>query len=498
MANRFNLIDEAWIPIADVGRVSLAELFGNASYRALGGNPVQKIAVLKLLLAIAQAAATPDDEDGWLAQSEADLAESCRAYLQQWHGCFYLYGAQPFLQMPAIARAECKSFGTVLPEISTGNTTVLTQSQQQAVLDDAAKALLLVVQMGFALAGKKTDNSVVLTPGYSGKSNEKGKPSSGKAGPSVGFMGLLHNFVLGDNLWQTLRLNLLTQQDIADCARYPGGLGQPPWEARPQGEDCAVARQHKTTLMGRLLPLSRFCLLAGKGLHYSEGIAHPDYKAGGIDPSIAIDQSGKDPKVLWVNPARRPWRELTALLSFLQTGPGGFDCLQLRVATQRAAQQCDRFAIWSGGLRVSSNAGEQYASGEDDYVESAVSLYSADFGSEWFVRVQREIDGLGELARMLYGCVMAYYKTQLVDGKALAEQATALYWQLCERDFQLLLECCGTDEAAIIGRKQLRRHFAANIHQSFDRQCPSQTARQLDAWAKSRPNLNKYLQQEAP
>ena len=42
MDNRFNLIDEPWIPVADVGRVSLAQMFGNPDYRALGGNPVQK------------------------------------------------------------------------------------------------------------------------------------------------------------------------------------------------------------------------------------------------------------------------------------------------------------------------------------------------------------------------------------------------------------------------------------------------------------------------
>ncbi|SFU56770.1 type I-E CRISPR-associated protein Cse1/CasA [Pseudoduganella namucuonensis] len=496
MENRYNLIDEPWIPVADVGRVSLAQLFGSTDYGMLGGTPVQKIAILKFLLSIAQAAATPEDDDGWQAMSPADLAGSCLDYLQRRHEHFYLYGERPILQMPAIHKAECKSYGTVLPEVSTGNTTVLTQSQQESRLDDADKALLLLVQMGFALGGKKTDNSVVLTPGYPGKTNEKGKPSTGKPGPSVGFLGLLHNFVLGDGLRQTLRLNLLTRQDIADCQLYPGGVGHPPWEAMPQGEDCATARQHKLTLQGRLLPLSRFCLLAADGLHYSEGIAHPDYKAGGIDPTIAINQRGKDPKVLWVNPTRRPWRELTALLGFLDAGQGSFDCLQLRVATRRAAHHCDKFAIWSGGLRVSSNAGEQYASGTDDYVESTIWLYSSELGSRWFARLRQELDSLSELSGQLYGCVMGYYKAQLVDGKPLAEQATALYWQLCERDAQQMIESCGDGDANKQGRQQLRRRFAGNLHLAFDRQCPNQTARQLDAWAKSRPNLNKYLYEE--
>ncbi|MCL5254743.1 MAG: type I-E CRISPR-associated protein Cse1/CasA, partial [Gammaproteobacteria bacterium] len=52
MENRFNLVDEPWIPVADYGRVSLRQIFTNSDYRALGGNPVQKIALLKLLLAV--------------------------------------------------------------------------------------------------------------------------------------------------------------------------------------------------------------------------------------------------------------------------------------------------------------------------------------------------------------------------------------------------------------------------------------------------------------
>ena len=82
MDNRFNLIDEPWIPIADCGRVSLGQLFANPDYRALGGNPVQKIALMKLLLAIAQAAATPDDETGWQAMCETSSP-------RPW-GCFSL------------------------------------------------------------------------------------------------------------------------------------------------------------------------------------------------------------------------------------------------------------------------------------------------------------------------------------------------------------------------------------------------------------------------
>ena len=145
MENRFNLIDEPWIPVADVGRVSLSQLFSNPEYRALGGNPIQKIALMKLLLAIAQAACTPKNEEEWRLLGAKGLAEKCLGYLEGRHDKFYLYGDMPFLQMPAVSKANVQPFGAVLPEISTGNTTVLSQVQVERSLDDSDKALLLLI-----------------------------------------------------------------------------------------------------------------------------------------------------------------------------------------------------------------------------------------------------------------------------------------------------------------------------------------------------------------
>lgn len=492
MENRFNLIDEPWIPVADVGRVSLAQIFSNPEYRALGGNPVQKIALMKLLLAIAQAACMPVDDEEWRALGADGLAEKCLAYLQQWHGRFYLYGERPFLQMPAIKAAKLKSYGTVQPEIAAGNTTRLVHSQVERDLSDAEKALLLICQMGFALGGKQVDNSVALTDNYQEKSK------SGKPGPAVAHKGLLHSLLLGENLWQSQWLNLLTRSQIEQNQRYPNGVGTAPWEQMPEGEDCPVARRLKDSLMGRLLPLCRFCLLSENGLHYSEGIAHDNYKAGLCDPTVAVNWAGNNPKALWCNPEKRPWRELTSLLSFIAQQQGsGFECFQLKAGVDRACDVVDTFAIWSGGLQVTNDMGEQQIKRDNDFVESQLWLHSVALGEIWFAQLQTEMTGLDELAKNLYGWVMGYFKEQLMDGKPLAEQATHLFWQLCERDFQHLLDNCDQDEASQQVRAKLRRRFADYVQQAYDRYCPKDTARQLDAWAKCRPNLAKYLAKEA-
>lgn len=491
--NRFNLIDEPWIPIVDFGRVSLKDIFSRRDYRALGGNPVQKIALTKLLLAIAQAAVTPEDDEAWAELGAEGLAANCLTYLDKWHDRFWLYGEKPFLQMSAIQAAGIQSFGAVLAEIATGNTTVLTQTQTEKSLSDADKALLIVSLMGFGLGGKKTDNSVVLSQGYTGKANDKGKPATGKPGPAVGFMGVMHNFLIGQSVAETLWLNLLTAEQIQKMRIYSGGLGAAPWEIMPTGEACETAKALQTSLMGRLLPLSRFCLLAETGLHYSEGIAHQGYKENMVDPSVSVDYSGKDPKVIWVDPEKRPWRFLTALLGFLaQTGRSGFDCYQLRFGLPRARARIETLGIWSGGLRVSSNAGEQYVSGTDDFVESVIMLPQDILGTLWFANLQQEMTELDQLSKIVYSATLNFFKNQNMDGKAQAGLASNLFWQLCERRFQELVNVCDDFNQA----QALRKNFAGFTNQAYDRYCAKDTARQLDAWAKNRPNLGKYLKDQ--
>ncbi len=488
--NRYNLIDEPWIPIVDVGPVSLRQLFSHPEYRALGGNPVQKIALTKLLLAIAQSAYTPEDDDDWAALSVHGLAQKCLNYLEQWRDRFYLYGEKPFLQMPAIKAAAIQNFGAVLAEVSTGNTTVLTQSQVEKTLTDTDKSLLIVQLMGFGLGGKKTDNSVVLSPDYQGKSNDKGRPSTGKPSASMGFFGFLHNFLQGKSLQETLWLNLFTRQQIADLSIYPKGIGTALWEQMPAGESCSVAEALKSSLMGRLVPLSRFCLLADNGLHYSEGLMHPGYKEGVVDPSVSVDFSTDDPKAIWADPGKRPWRLLTALLSFFsQSSTNSFDCYQLGLSMPRAMLHVETLGIWSGGFRVSNNAGEQYVKGSDDFVESVIQFNNDLMGKNWFENLKLEMDELDRLSKIVFGATFNYFKTQNMETKQQSALASNLFWQLCERRFQELVYACDNAEQV----NAMRPVFSRFAHKAYDTYCPRETARQLDAWAKNRPNLSKYL-----
>lgn len=491
MTNKFNLVDEPWIPVAGKGLVSLADIFSDAGFSALGGNPVQKIALTKLLLAIAQTAYTPKDDEDWKNLGASGMAQKALAYLTAKKDLFWLYGEKPFLQMPAIAKAEVQSFGAVQVSVATGNTTVLTQSQMEVSLTDAEKAILVVQMMGFGLGGKKTDNSAVLSSGYQNKSNDKGKPSTGKPGPSMGFCGFLHSFLQGTYLQETLWLNFLTKENMEELKIFPEGFGSPPWEKMPQGEDCPLAKSLKHSYMGRLIPVSRFVLLAEDGIHYSEGIAHQGYADGIVDASVAVNFSTSKPKVLWADPEKRPWRQLPALLSFFGSEKKGmFDCLQLRLGIPRAKKILAEFGLWSGGLRVSGNAGEQYVSGTDDFVESEIQLSTALLGDIWFANLKHEMDDLDGLSKIVYGATIGFFKVQKSEGKNQAAQASNLFWQLCERKFQELVDACGGSKEDV---KKLRVVFAGFVNKAYNTYCAKDTARQLDAWAANCPNLVKYL-----
>lgn len=486
--NRFNLIDEPWIPVVGKGKVGLRQIFADESISALGGNPVEKIAVFKLLLAIAQGAITPKDEDEWKSLGVKGLQERVSDYLDKWYDSFWLYGEKPFLQMPAIEKAAVKSFGTVEMHVATGNTTVVTQIQTEKTdYSDAEKALLVLKLMGFALGGKQTDNKVVLTKGYMGKS------ASGKIGSSVGRKGFLHSFFLDSSVVSSVYLNLFSKDVFFQVKMFSEGIGLPPWEKMPSGEDDVVANNLKKTYMGRLIPLNRFVLLERNGLHYSEGIAHPSYDEGCVDPSVAIDFSNpKKNQIIWANPEKRPWRQLTSLLSFVDaSGKSTFENLQLKNVFNRL-RNMEHFVIWSGGVSVSMNSGEYQVKGTDDFIESEIQLSSDIFrdSASFFSKLSEKMNDLDDLAsKKVYSAVNRYYGDLKMDGGDIASRASNLFWQLCEKEFQRIVNVCAIENTEQYNGEisKIDARIQHLVEQVYNQYCPNQSARQLEAWAKNFP-----------
>ena len=496
MQPRFNLVDEPWLPAAGHGLVSLRAIFERSDLPALGGSVTEKIAITKLLQAIAQAACTPADDDDWQRLGEEGMARACLDYLEHWRDAFWLYHPQkPFLQFPAVAKAEIKPYGALMPEIATGNTSIVFQQQvppEPHQVSDDMRARLVLVHMSCCFSGKKVDSGIILSPGW-----EKSK--SAKPGPALCSLGLLHSILQGQSVRQSVWLNLLTQSDIQEEKTFTHGIGAPPWELMPAGENDPIAQALQHSLMGRLVPMARFLLLGETGVHYVEGIQHPDYLNGGMmDPSATGDFSKAKPKMLWSDPDKRPWRSLTALLGFLTSkNKNPFICPQLKWCAARLHRaDIAAFRLWSGGIRLSSNAGEQYLTGSDDVVESELDLHTDWLGGEaslWFDQIQRSMSELEQLNKILYASVAGYYKDAGADNAGdLAARAAQEFWQMAERHFQSLSYACAQEENAtrttIMGRMQ------QCARQSYEHACPQDTARQLQIFVKHQPRLGK----EAP
>lgn len=479
---KFNLIDEQWIPIQGRGLFSLRDIFSEPSLRRVGGNPIQKTAIFKLLCAIAQAAWTPKTEEEWRQSTVEDFCRKCLTYLEKWHEKFWLYGDEPFLQFPEVKDVKVASFAALNLEKASGNTTVLTQIQLQSELSEADKAVLLVTLMGFATGGKKVDNSKILTPGY------KGKSKSGKAGSSLGFKGYLHSYVQTSSVASTLWLNLFSEESLSKLPCYPEGVGTAPWEKMLAGEDCDVARKLKDSLMGRLVPLCRFCLLSDAGMHYTEGIAHDGYQAGRFDPTQSVARQKNDFKTLWADPDKKPWRSLTSILSFLGIQDASrFVCSQVEMGMSRARDFFESVELWSGGVRVTSNAGEQYLTGSDDFVESQFEFSPQDVGEQFFVNFSASVDQLDHLAKQLYSSVLGYFETMGTEGKTMAERATSKFWEIAGLHAQELIDSCFPGE----NPESVRNFFRATMRNTYNESCPHFTPRQLQAWAENQPNASK-------
>lgn len=463
--NCFNLIDEPWIPVIDKGRISLRQVFSEPDNRALGGNPLQKLALTKLLLAIGQAACTPENDEIHASMESSELAQKCLEYLDIWHDRFWLYGKKPFLQIPTInglierrkrkdlhaatsqagkrnaeARAQPKSIGMgFYPDVPAENNTILTQYQVPKILADADKALFLVSLMNFALGGKRTEKNLdTLTDGYVGKT------VSAKAAPSIGnYNGYLHSILVGKTIIDTLLLNLLSKERIKENAYWTTGLGIAPWEEMPKGEACPTAMKLKSSYMATLISLSRFVLLKGDGIYYVEGLQYPSHKDGWREPSMAVNAGGATPKIKWIDPNKRPWRELASLLAFMSAGGRqGYDCQFIRYGLVRFRSSYKQVGVWSGGLKVTTNAGDQSVKQDDDFVESLIFLDCAILGEPWYHQLQVEMDALDQLSKTVWAAINDFFKTQNMAGSSLAGQATTMFWELCERRFQDLVDAC--------------------------------------------------------
>ena len=477
----YNLVYEKWIPIVGKGKVSLVDVFSDFSIRDIAGNPIQKIALIKLFVAIAQASVRLEDEDDWSRLGSKGLAGKALEYLESNKSCFYLYGDHPFLQMPVLKGFPGTEVQNIyydfLPDLASENDSILRQIQDAKELSDSDKALFIVQLMNYAPGGKRTSFIKPLTPGYSSKSK------NANAGPSLGgSFGYLQTCLMGNYLAETVWLNYFTDEDIKGIDPSRILDVRPPWEKMPEGEDDSRARELRVSIYAWLVGLSRFVLLTDNGIIYTEGLQYPKVKEGYFEPFIATRE--KDNSAIYADTAKKPWRSLTALLQAAYESSPEYSCKLLRVFLGRTLRNIRIFSIWSGGLRLRATSGDQSVKQDDDYVESETYFYSEFMQSPDYQRLCNAMKQLESYSIALKKSIKAYAKAMNSSADS-SKNGDTRYWMSVEPFAQQIINACQHNDADALD--SLMRTASGFVIDIYDDVCPHETARQVVEWIKNRP-----------
>ena len=492
---RFNLVNENWIPIVGKSRVSLMDVFSDDSICDIDGTAIEKIALTKLLIAVAQASVTVKDKTDWKEMGASGLAACARTYLETNRDCFWLYGDRPFLQMPSIAKLkdEDPNFKTKpvyyyhQPSADPDNDTMLFGSQGKADGTDAERAVFLVTLMNYAFGGKGVSSKVPLMEGIEKKSAQSA-PSLGNIG------GFLQVCLKGSSLQETVWLNFFTEEDKRKL-HVEAMDARPPWEKMPEGETDDRANEIKDSLYAWLVALARFVYLPEDGgMYYIDGINYPKAQDRGAFGEPFFVASSKKGAML-VDPAEKPWRNLTAFLRAVYEGDNpenGYVCQLLSLFLLRAIDTVDALSIWAGGLKVSSKSGEQYVKQADDFVDSEFSFESSVLGEDFYQVLKETMKHLDQIAKDLQVSVSQYYKDMKVlsekasykECAAKTKEAVRRFWESAEGCYDKLIKVCeDRDEDKL---RDFIREMNLKAKSVYDDICPHASARQMYAWINNR------------
>ncbi|MBA4147138.1 MAG: type I-E CRISPR-associated protein Cse1/CasA [Verrucomicrobia bacterium] len=471
-----NLTIEPWIPaLRENGTrdlFSLSDLFANAhEIRDLAVKPHERIALMRLLLCITQAALDgPADSDAW-ETCEPQIQPSVRDYLAKWHCAFELFGKESrFLQLPMLQPGKDSDEGNPATKLdlalATGNNSTLFDNRagEQRLLVYARAALNLLTFQCFSPGGR------IGVARWNGKETPgKGSSNHAPCTPS----SMIHTFILGSTLRQTLRLNLVTKDLIQDL---PGnGWGKPIWEMPvAQIEDAPAVKNATQTYLGRLVPVSRAVRLNDDGVSIilSNGLDYPIFPAFREPTATIVKRKDDELGVLPASTGRSFWRQLHAVAVKRRAAADQISG-PLSLCNLRDEQDT---ALWLGAL-VTDKAKIE------DLVEASYSLPAGmltDLGRmayEGGVRYAEEIEGI------LIQAVKAY-ASELKVASPSYDAARQHFWTRIEQNLSALFAIAKqhTPPDQLPGSDWGRTAQQA-ARDAYEQVCPRQTPRQIQAFA---------------
>jgi CRISPR system Cascade subunit CasA len=453
----FNLTSDPWIPVrwlsGHASSVSLNELFAKGSEIAdLAVPPHERIAILRLLVCIAQAAhgapETSADWKGW----DTGLESSVAGYLAKWKDHFHLMGeGMRFLQSPIEDDRDYPTAQIVF-HFATGNTPTLLDhagDDERSLAPAFIARALLVYQnhfVGGSLASKVKGNGPAL-----------------KA---------LHSLLIGGNLSATIILNCIDQETL-----QPGILGKPVWEGGG-----------KSDYLARLAPCPcRLWLVKdGNRICIDQGTIYDEYETSAVRETSSTIITGKragiETKVLLrASPGKGIWRDLHCI-TVIQRGELH---APLTFRSHIEAQDDDLVSFWSGELIKAKDAKIL------DAVESVFTVPFQLFTPAGQARYQAGVKFSEEMSNRIYGAVKTYFAT-LKQESGPTESAKRHFWNTLDQQADILLTLLngiGTPDdpmrSANFGeaRDPWTVAVRAAADTAYEQTCPRGNPRQYEAYA---------------
>jgi CRISPR system Cascade subunit CasA len=475
--SNFNLVTEAWIPVRDLKNgqnrlISLEALFKEAALiHDLDCPAHERISLMRLLVCITHAElgapATDEDWDGF----GEDMESRIPAYLNRSdiHPHFNLFGDGPrFLQHCEMGASKAYPSSQMVFHFSTGNSPTL--------LDHEGSAPRKLAPAFLARATLAYQNFFV---GGSMASKVKGN------GPSL---KILHTFLIGANLKQTMLSNLLDQQTIDE---HYTGMGRPYWEQKAFKADNKIL----TSFLARLVP--RSCALYiekdGEEVKIDQGNDHPECR----ESTATIFVKDNDQKTLRADRGKGLWKDLHTI-TVLRQADIQEQRAPLTLQSHFDAHQADEVHLWLGELVKAKDAKIV------DLIESNFTVPKQLFQANGRTCYEGGITYAETQSKQIYGAVKQYGAAMKNDSPPV-DLAKKHFWNALEQQVSTLLNIV-RDESIMAGKSfgeasdpwTLAVHNAAR--DAYEKTCPRQTPRQLQAYATGlrslRPKTSKPKKQK--
>jgi CRISPR system Cascade subunit CasA len=506
------LATEPWIPVTDsAGQahlVSLRQVFTEGgNLQDLAVRPHERIALMRLLICIAQAAFDGPADREALKTCAPELPAAAARYLNQWQDSFNLFHFEkPFLQFPGLAKEpkpakktkkaivtidhteeESTAASKMDFALATGhNSTVfdhLAASDEARAFSARHLALMLVTFQCFSPAG------IIGAAHWKGTKIPKVTASHAPCTPSA----MLHAFIRRKNLLHTIHANLLTRESITK--NYLRDWGRPVWEQMPKSfNDTAAVTNATTTYLGRLMPLARAILLRpnGKGLILANGLDYPTPPEFTAEPTASLVKKRDDSGYALVGAGNKAlWRELPAIVVNRLATDGTGGPLALGELDDDASLD-----LWVGALLTDKAS-------ILDTVEGVYHIPTQMLNDNGRRAYENEVRESERIASKLAAACKTYRQHLELKPQGYPEQIFALhrYWTGVEQQCLPLLHAylSAPDDGSDITIASLvgwRSSLWRAARDAFNAACANETPRQLRAHALALRSL--HLSQRQP